>query len=419
MKKPNYTVTTLAVLFATLVVLSFSSPALAGEENIEEYISEPATPLQLEQPLGGSTSVANVGEYIQLVYNFALGIVGIIAVVLIMFGGMRWISAAGNEQTIGTAKEIIVSALIGLFLALFSYSILVFVNPEFDQLDVAVLQIPVSTEFVCGDPPPSPIAKIETKDGLVPNGHSGCDNAVVELYAVVEKMRNDSSSTATYCPGCSIVVNSGYRSSEKQAELRACYEAAVDEGIKDGSTCFDGCSSCNPANKPCSSNHEKGIAFDVVLSGVSKPGVLESSAGFARANFNNGENGANPELGENQKLLKAIMQSGDFKPISNEWWHFEYTGGSCSTGGSLACNSFTVDGVEVADNGYCSVIRSGRNTTVNYDYATCVGGKVVCPADTGLLDYKPQVPGNCGDRFSTHYQFSGSDRNSPPACVGN
>ena len=58
----------------------------------------------LEQPFGGQANISSLAEYVNVVYAFALGIVGIIAVVLIMFGGLRWIVAAGNESIITEAK---------------------------------------------------------------------------------------------------------------------------------------------------------------------------------------------------------------------------------------------------------------------------------------------------------------------------
>ncbi|EKD78378.1 MAG: hypothetical protein ACD_41C00355G0002, partial [uncultured bacterium] len=85
----------------------------------------------LEQPFGGQANISSLAEYVNVVYAFALGIVGIIAVVLIMFGGLRWIAAAGNESIITEAKEIITSAIIGLAIALLSFILLSFINPQF------------------------------------------------------------------------------------------------------------------------------------------------------------------------------------------------------------------------------------------------------------------------------------------------
>lgn len=107
----------------------------------EEYV---VTRLySLEQPFGGKASVDSLGQYVKMMYQYAISLVGIIAVVLIMFGGLQWISAAGNESKIGEAKEIIVSAVSGLVIALLSYTILVFINPRLVDLNYEVFVIPI------------------------------------------------------------------------------------------------------------------------------------------------------------------------------------------------------------------------------------------------------------------------------------
>lgn len=99
----------------------------------------------LEQPFGGETIIQSWGQYIQLVYQFAVTLVSIIAVVLIMLGGVRWIVAAGNESAITEAKEMISSALIGLVITLLSYTLLVFINPKLIEQNFSVVKIPVPT----------------------------------------------------------------------------------------------------------------------------------------------------------------------------------------------------------------------------------------------------------------------------------
>lgn len=100
----------------------------------------------LEQPFGGTRSVANPTQYIQLVYSFALGIVGIIATVLIMMGGVQWISAAGNEAIIGKAKEIIIAAVTGLVIALLSYIILLVINPKLINIGFNLQKIAITAD---------------------------------------------------------------------------------------------------------------------------------------------------------------------------------------------------------------------------------------------------------------------------------
>ncbi|OGF21049.1 hypothetical protein A2Y83_01805 [Candidatus Falkowbacteria bacterium RBG_13_39_14] len=66
------------------------------------------------------TMIANV---IQLV----LGFLGIIAVILILIGGFKWMTAGGNEEQVGEAKKWIYSGVIGLLIILASYALANFV----------------------------------------------------------------------------------------------------------------------------------------------------------------------------------------------------------------------------------------------------------------------------------------------------
>lgn len=88
-------------------------------------------------PCRGYTVTGGIASYIKIVYTFLVSITGILAAVMIMWGGFKWLTAAGNPGLIGSAKNTILGAIIGLVLALGSYTLLYFINPnlvEFKQL---------------------------------------------------------------------------------------------------------------------------------------------------------------------------------------------------------------------------------------------------------------------------------------------
>ena len=85
-------------------------------------------------------STKPIAEYIRVIYRYAIGIVGILAAVVLMIGGVLWIVAGGNATQIGEAKAWIGAALTGLVLALTSYLILSTVNPALVNLQIT--QIP-------------------------------------------------------------------------------------------------------------------------------------------------------------------------------------------------------------------------------------------------------------------------------------
>lgn len=108
-----------------------------------------------------------IGEYIAGVYKYAIGIVGILAAVVLMVGGVLWIVAGGNATTIGEAKAWIGASLTGLVIALTSYLILYQVNPAlvgFNDLKI---------QFVEKIPDIEP----ESNDGN-PTNSKDCNNCV-------------------------------------------------------------------------------------------------------------------------------------------------------------------------------------------------------------------------------------------------
>lgn len=101
-------------------------------------------PILLEVPFRDFDQTSSLGEYIAEVYQFIIAAVGIISVVMIMFSGIKWAAAAGNQTMIGDAKERIKEAFFGLAIALGSYTILILINPS---LVIIPAICPTSLEF--------------------------------------------------------------------------------------------------------------------------------------------------------------------------------------------------------------------------------------------------------------------------------
>lgn len=81
--------------------------------------------------LGSETQpTAIVGRIIGIV----LGLMGIILVVLMLAGGIMWMTSGGSAEQVIKAKKLMTSALIGLIIVVFSYSISRFVVERFSQV---------------------------------------------------------------------------------------------------------------------------------------------------------------------------------------------------------------------------------------------------------------------------------------------
>lgn len=66
-------------------------------------------------------------ETIASVINTVLGLLGIVAVVLILWAGFLWMTAAGNDDKIKKAKGIMTAGIIGLAIIFSAYAIARFV----------------------------------------------------------------------------------------------------------------------------------------------------------------------------------------------------------------------------------------------------------------------------------------------------
>ncbi len=112
-----------------LIVLGFSflvvPPALA-KYGLED--TQKATGDYLPKGIAGKTDVT---EVVGAVVNIALGLIGIIFFLLVLYAGFSWMTAMGNTEKVTKAKEMIEMAVIGLILVMASYAIARFV---FDQL---------------------------------------------------------------------------------------------------------------------------------------------------------------------------------------------------------------------------------------------------------------------------------------------
>lgn len=106
-----------------------------------------AAPIQqvpLEVGIGSDKKVTDLTDYIGKLYKFTVGAIGIISAVMIMVNGLRWAAASGNSEQIGTAKEGITSAIIGLIIALSSYLILNTLNPTLTALSLSPFPSPTT-----------------------------------------------------------------------------------------------------------------------------------------------------------------------------------------------------------------------------------------------------------------------------------
>lgn len=82
-----------------------------------------------------------VGQYIEAAYKYLIAFAGVMSVVMIMHGGLTLVLSGGSSEKITHAKQKILRSLVGLFLAVTSYSLLYLINPEL--VNFRNLRIPI------------------------------------------------------------------------------------------------------------------------------------------------------------------------------------------------------------------------------------------------------------------------------------
>lgn len=72
-----------------------------------------------------------IQEFIIRIINFALTIIGSIAIIILIIGGFQMMLSQGNQQKLDEAKDIVKYAIIGLIVTLLSYVIVISVQSIF------------------------------------------------------------------------------------------------------------------------------------------------------------------------------------------------------------------------------------------------------------------------------------------------
>lgn len=101
------------ILFACLIfsiALFFVHSVIAA--------SEATKTVSLDNPV---TQDANPSKIIGLFIKAAIGLVGGLTLVMVVYGGFMWLTAAGNKEKIESGSKTMLWAVIGLILTLGSY----------------------------------------------------------------------------------------------------------------------------------------------------------------------------------------------------------------------------------------------------------------------------------------------------------
>jgi len=107
------------VVFAMLSLLAL--PMVTMAQNIDVGMNEITEGFN-----GEGLSNTDPRIIVARIINVAMLFLGIIAVVIILLAGFKWMTAAGNEDKVGEAKKLMGAGVIGLVIVLSAWGIATF-----------------------------------------------------------------------------------------------------------------------------------------------------------------------------------------------------------------------------------------------------------------------------------------------------
>lgn len=121
MRKFSITVLVIGVMIGAIVLsfsqkIAFASPSDQIKVGLDEISN---TETSNDQSLTGS---------IQRVIKAGLFITGSLAILMIIFGGLKYVSSGGDASAVTSAKNTILYALVGLIVAVSAYALVDFVT---------------------------------------------------------------------------------------------------------------------------------------------------------------------------------------------------------------------------------------------------------------------------------------------------
>lgn len=222
---------------AAAVVLFFVSGSPVGAVSI------------LDPNSGLGLTSANLIDTVIAVVRWVLGLLALVAVIFIIYGGFVWLTSGGDTAKIDTAKKIILNAVIGLAITLLSFAITYFV--------INLINDTTNGNNNTNDDPPG-------GGGELPN-------------AFVLKWYTPRGADATDC-----VVQLGFNRDPQLASLEGGFSVVVENGAAEGEACADNndCASDLCASNTCSGRKVSGVYSIVDGTGV---GVFAPSQKFSLA----------------------------------------------------------------------------------------------------------------------------------------
>ncbi len=117
LQKINWLAIAQFAIVAFVAVAPIVIPRVADAQLVNEFVT------RCPADTGVRCTEGNISQIFRLIISWALAIAFIAAVIMLIWGGFRYITSAGNDDQAKTARGTIVNALIGIVIIILSYII--------------------------------------------------------------------------------------------------------------------------------------------------------------------------------------------------------------------------------------------------------------------------------------------------------
>ncbi len=303
-------------------VLEYSPPYISGVPGFDKAST------------GAVTDQTKIQDYLVRIYQFAIGISGITAVGMIVWGAINMSIYTGRIDRYEEGKTIIYQALLGLALLFGSYLLLQTINPEITQLKEPGSGLGVKLENLVKDAPPS-IAKSSQECGggnlatiqLIPSLGTtdpvakGCEYKRLKLTsAVTIKSNAIYSNSKTLDAGTIVWLWPYYESAfkDKKSAAERCVIYAYKEPPKEGIDCgaTGEAAACKPSGVMTPQSTEMvSLNLDKLIKCSNNPSLQQDGAPLDSDVANSSATGAEAEL---LKHSVTVTSSGNCRDINNK-----------------------------------------------------------------------------------------------------
>lgn len=115
------------ITFGLIIAIVGSFIITAGIYENKAYADSASDLIRKGADSTGQQDSRSAGDIAKDVVNIMFFIVGVMAVIMIIWGGIRYVLSAGNSAALTSAKNTIMYAVIGLIVAILAYTIVNFV----------------------------------------------------------------------------------------------------------------------------------------------------------------------------------------------------------------------------------------------------------------------------------------------------